>query len=716
MDSITSELINQVNTSEISATSLRRLLLLHGLNFELAAVSSALKEAGFPEYGSGKDGLKKLDICLSIIGSHGRQLAMSLGKELDDSHLPVLIHYEEKSWVLVELHSLKAVLDSGDGDIKVVNPKDIENSSIIWLKPSQSLDDTLEVKKSKKLLFHALYKRKKVLTEVIIATILTSLLTIATSLFAQQIYDRVIPSFAYSTLWALVSLMGILIVFDFLLKLVRSHLLDSVSKNIDQEISQQIFQSMSNVRLDAKPRSVGTIAAQISGLDSARSFYTSSVLFTLAEVPFAILFTIIIAFISGPMAWIYVVAALLALTVGLIAQMNIKAISKQQLQNSHTRNGLLIESIAGAETIKSLSASWRFARHWRTLTNEIAKDSLKSRFISSFASSFAASLSSTAYVSVIVFGVYLVESGKLTVGGIIATTILGGRIVGPIANGLNLLTQSHMAKSSLKIIDAILQLPQEMDLSSSTASPDNLRAEIKIENLKFFYSQAPIPDLDIPSLQLNPGDKILLMGPPGSGKSTLLRLLAGLYKPASGRLLMDGVDFEFIDSEKLRSLITLLPQDVQLFKGTLRQNLNLAGVSQEGELLNIIKSLGLDGVVADHPRGIDRPIAEGGSGLSVGQRQLCGLARVMLKRPRVWLLDEPTSSLDINTERRVLAALDEIMAPDDILILVTHRPTAVEKCSRMILMQRGKIVGDGDREALHERLRLSARDKKQNDR
>jgi ATP-binding cassette subfamily C protein LapB len=559
-------------------------------------------------------------------------------------------------------------------------------------------------------MLEGLTKRSGTIVEIAVATFLTSLLAIGTSLFALQVYDKVVPSFAYSTLWALSGIVAILVFFDFCLRVIRSYLLDRLSTRLDEEVSTEIFKALGDVRLEARPKAIGALAAQIVGLDAARAFFTSSVLFTIAEIPFAALFIVVIGMLAGPIAYIYVVVAVFAIVVGVLAQMNVGRLSKQQLQNTYHRNGLLIEAITGVETIKALGAGWKFTKSWRTLTETISSLSLKSRMTLAVASSTAGALSSLAYVSVIVFGVYQIESGSLTVGGLIAATVLGGRVVSPIANGLNLLTQWHMANQSLRAVDGVLSLPRERRSDVELLSPSNLEASFLLENVRFYFDEAPIPTIEIPALTLSPGDRVLVVGAPGSGKSTLMRVLAGLYQPSAGRVLLGGVDIAMLDPELIRSKVAFLPQEIHLFKGTLRENLCLGGAPDDSALVKVVGMLGLDAAVAEHPRGLDRPISEGGGGLSVGQKQLCGVARLLLRRPKIWLMDEPSSALDAATEKKMYAAIEAALDPADILVIVTHRSASVPFCERVLVMQQGRIVIDEKRADLNDRMRLQARE------
>jgi ATP-binding cassette subfamily C protein LapB len=691
----------------IGAAALRRLLALRGRRLDLGEVEQALKQEGEPRFAGGRDALAALSAALGRLGAGGIRMATTQADMLTEVHLPALVEIDGRSWVMKEIRGSRRLLDPGEGNSVEMDVTALERANAIWFdhegKPQPRKGDSPALA----MLWAAFARRKRVFVEVAIGTILTSTLAIASSFFALQVYDRVIPTFAYATLYALAGVVGVIIFFDFILRIVRARLLDRVSRDIDEELSVDVFRSLAGIRLDARPKSVGSLAAQVAGLEISRSFFASGVLFTLAELPFAVMFIVLIGFIGGPIALIYTAAAIIALLWALVTFFRLRAISNRQMELGFARNGLLVESIHGAETIKANNAGWRFSDRWRDATVEIAKLSLSSRSYMSGATTLTQSLTTIAYVCVIIMGVNLIEAGSLTMGGLIACSMLGGRVIAPIGSAVGLIVQAQQATQAMRAVDGILVLPKEREPGVELLSPSGLGHDLGAEGMRFFYSNIPVPQVDMPALRIEAGERMVLVGAPGSGKSTLLRLLSGLYRPSGGRVTLGGVDIALLDPELVRRQIGFLPQEVQLFRGTLRENLNLNQTVSDDALVAVVQELGLDALVRDHPKGLDREISEGGSGLSGGQRQLVGIARVILSQPRVWLLDEPTAGLDRAHEARALAALERAVAPDDTLVIATHRPAAIAFARRIAIIQRGRVVKDGDRDAVLAALRAS---------
>lgn len=621
-------------------------------------------------------------------------------RRLDQRRLPALVCLEGE-WALAERDATGSLtLRNEAGARREAHDSELQDALVVWLRApvsrSAEADSVFAGNLATRLVWRELFRERGWLWKVMVATVLVNLLAVGTSIFAMQVYDRVVPTLAYATLTTLVTGMMMIILLDWLLKITRARILDSLSCAVDKRVSQQVFEHLLHLRLDQQPRSLGTLAAQVGGLDAVRQFFSAGVVFALVDLPFAILFLAFIAIIGGAVGWVYALLLPVALLLGYVSQWRLRALLAQQMLRSNERQGLLVDTIRGAETIRANNAGWRFAQEWQNVTASIDGYNIQQRAVSSFSSVSTGSLSTLAYVAAVVVGVWQIEAGLLTMGGLIACSILGGRVIAPIAQSVQYLAQWQHVRQALQMVHQVLALTRDRHPDQQLLLPDELPREVALDRLRFAYPDSPIRQIDIEHLQFTSGERVLLVGPVGCGKSTLLKMLAGLYCPSEGRIRLGDADLWEIDPQLVASQVGYLPQAVQLFKGTLRSNLALSGVTSDSRLLQITRTLGIDDIAAASPQGMDLAISEGGEGLSGGQRQLVALARVLINQPRIWLLDEPTSSLDSDAEQRVWAALQEAVQPEDILIVATHRPMAAARlATRVIVMQQGQVVKDG---------------------
>ncbi len=635
----------------------------------------------------------------------GVQAAQLRWSRFDQRRLPALIFYQGQ-WQLIEHGSEGQLsLTNERGERSDFSEQELDEAIVLWLrtppKRQQSSIFSLKGNVAARLVFTEMFKTRRWLVDIIIATVIINLLAVATSIFAMQVYDRVVPTLAYATLTTLVTGMFIVLSLDWLLKTVRARTLDSVSCAVDKAVSQQVFEHVLRLQLDTRPRSLGTLAAQVGGLDSVRQFFSSGVIFALVDIPFALLFIAFIAIIGGHIGWVYLLLLPVAATLGWITQKRLRRLLKEQMVRSNERQGLLVDVIQGAESIRANNASWRFAAQWQEITATISSYNICQKAISNFATVTTGTLSTVAYVSAIVVGVGQIEAGNLTMGALIACSILGGRVIAPIAQGVQYLSQWQSVSQALDMVNQVLLLDSERRADQNLLLPELTANNLALEGLTFSYPESPVRQLNIDALTFKAGERVVLLGAIGSGKSTLLKVLAGLYRPSEGRVRLGAADLWEIDPNIVADHVSYLPQSVHLFKGTLRSNLALSGAVSDSHLLQIAQELGIDHIAAGSPMGMDLAISEGGEGLSGGQRQLVGLGRVFLAQPKIWLLDEPTASLDNESEKQVLQAISSHVKADDILIISTHRPAlAAQLATRVIIMQRGEITADGKPETV----------------
>lgn len=642
--------------------------------------------------------------------------ALQLGwRRFDLRRLPALVRQGE-DWYLAEG---RADAETGDGAIllkavsgqtRVCDEAELADALVLWVRPQVSrgavASGLLANNPGLKMVWTALFRQTGWVGRVMLATVIVNLLAVATSIFAMQVYDRVVPTMAYATLTTLVAGMGLIVILDWVLKTLRARIMDSLAVAVDKEVSQQVFEHLLHLRLDLQPRSLGTLAAQVGGLDAVRQFLTSSVIFGLVDLPFALVFIVFIAIIGGQVGWVYAVLLPLALLLGLLTQFRLRDLLKKQLMRSNERQGVLVDAIRGAESIRAGNGAWRFAQEWRDITASIDAYSIQQKALGNFSQVSTGSLSSIAYVAAVVVGVWQIEAGLLTMGGLIACSILGGRVIAPVAQGVQYLTQWQNVRQSLDMVNQVLRLERERLPDQQLLLPEDPPGTLSLEKVRYAYPESAVQQLNIPRLDLVAGERVLVAGPVGCGKSTLLKVLAGLYRPSEGRVRLGDADLWEVDPQLVADQVGYLPQAVHLFKGTLRSNLAFSGTAGDSRLLRITRELGVDAIAAGSAQGMDMVLSEGGDGLSGGQRQLVALARVVINQPTIWLLDEPTASLDGESEARVWRVLAENLRPEDILVVATHRPMqALGLATRVVLMRNGEILKDGSAEEVMRQVK-----------
>lgn len=552
----------------------------------------------------------------------------------------------------------------------------------------------------------ALKPYRGAIVEACVATAVINLLALASSLFSMQVYDRVIPTRGEYTLFVLASGVALSIVIELALKYARAHIMDHVAVGVDNTLSREIFRHLLQLRVDQLPASVGSLAAQIRGYEQVRAFYTASSLFALIDMPMALVFIVLVMYFATPAVGMVMLAfAVVALVVGLSAQRKVSKQAKESASLTNVKTGLLVEAVEGAETIKAGAGGWRFLSRWLDVSTRGISSDLKMRHASERTSYMAGAVQQLSYASLIVVGALVVMQGDMTTGALIACSILSGRILNPILALPNLLVQRAHATAAEEGLDKLYALKTDYHGISRPLVPERVMGEYRLNDVSFAYGENP-PSLKLPGLGIRPGERIAVLGPIGSGKSTLLRILSGLYVPQQGRVLLDGLDLSHVSRHVLSRQIGYLQQDHRLFQGTLRENL-LIGLPDPGdeELLRVMRRTGMDQIVAAHPKGLDRPITEGGKGLSGGQRQLVAFTRLLLCRPSIMLLDEPTASMDEEQESRCLRVLAEEAQAGVTLCVVTHKPNVLPLVDRIIVIMGNVIVRDGPRDVILRELR-----------
>lgn len=537
---------------------------------------------------------------------------------------------------------------------------------------------------------YTLRKHSRIFGEAIFASFMISSVGLFSALYTMQVYDRVVPTKGYSTLWVLTIGVVLAVLIEFTIKQVRARMLDRASKAIDIELSSVFFSKALDIRMDARPKTIGTFASQIRHFESVRNFMASSTLYILADVPFAVLFIGVIALLAGQVALVPVASLCMALISGFYSQKEIERLTADNMAESNKKNGLLIEAIDGIESIKATGGEWKMLDKHQNLTNSIAKNELALKFTSTRAGNMAQSIQQFNYVGIIAVGALLIGSGDITMGALIACSIISGRVFNPIAQLPNMIVQWKNAKIALKSLDDIMAMPSDRSHDQRLVIPEICKGKFEMQSVTFGYHEDR-SSIEVEKLVVNAGERIAVVGTVGSGKSTLIKLLSGLYKPQKGTVFLDDVDIQQLAPEFVREHIGYLPQDVRLFNGTLRENLTIGmPTPSDSKILEAAALTGLDLPIKEHPKGLELEITEGGRGLSGGQRQLVGLTRLLIAKPKIILLDEPTASMDMQLETKVMRHLFQQIPKDHVVIVVTHKFSLLPNVDRVIVVDKGK--------------------------
>lgn len=571
---------------------------------------------------------------------------------------------------------------------------------------SSRTEDTGKITKAISVFQEALTSRKSVFFQAGVASCLCNVFALATSIYSLQVYDRVIPSKGLQTLTVLSIGVAIVLALDFVVKMTRSTLLENYIKGADLEISNKIFNRLLEVRMDQFPASVGTLSSQVRSYEVIRAFASSATLYMIIDAPFAILFVLVIMGIAGPLVALVAVAFfLLSLAFGLIFKRKIENHTMSSAAFSNMKLGLLVETVSGAESIKATGAGWQMLTRWNRLNRQAVTDDAQTRHYSETSSYVAGFMQQTSYMLLVGTGAYIASTtNDLTTGGIIACSILSGRVLAPISMLPGLIVQWGHAKIALKNLERVYALERDNHGVSRPIRPAVLRGSYQVSGVRFAY-HGRTDTVSIEKLSIEPGEKVGVLGGVGAGKSTLLKLLAGLYRPHQGQILLDSLDLQHISRHLLSERLGYLPQTINLFSGSIRDNL-LLGLTDvdESDIIDACNKTGLMDLIKGHPKGLDLEITEGGYGVSGGQKQQIAITRLILSKPDIWLLDEPTATMDERYEQIALSGLLTEISPKQTLVLVTHKPRLLSLVNRIVVLTPGGIAIDGPRDAVIEKL------------
>lgn len=553
--------------------------------------------------------------------------------------------------------------------------------------------------------WQAVFESRKLYRDALVSAVLINLFALAVPLFTMNVYDRVVPNNAIETLWVMVIGVAMILLFNLVLTTIRSHVVDTASKRIDVNLSARIMERVLDLKMENRPPSVGSFAANLRSFESIRDFIASASLTTLVDLPFVLLFLGILVWISPTLAIPPAVAMVLVLVVSSAAQFRIGHLVKETFEANSQRNAVLVESLGSLETIKTLNAQGASQRNWESSTKFLAHVGSRVKLISAATVGFVQMAQQLVTISVVVVGVYLVQKAELSMGGIIASSMIAGRCISPLGQVAGLIMQYQNARASLESINEYMQLPVEHPEKKTFVPRSAFEGAIEFRSVSFTYPGAKQPALNGVSFKIEAGEKVGIIGRVGSGKSTLERLILGLYAPTQGSVLIDGTDVNQIDPADLRRSVGHIPQDPLLFYGTLKHNLIIGAPFVDDErMLSVAKVSGVDEFAARHPDGYNMMIGERGDSISGGQRQAIAIARGLINDPPIVLLDEPSSNMDHQSEASLKTRLKKACDGKTVL-LVTHRTALLALVDRLIVMDRGRIVADGPKDQVIEALR-----------
>jgi len=507
-------------------------------------------------------------------------------------------------------------------------------------------------------------------------------------------------------MWVLASGVALVFLFDMLLKTLRAYFIDVASKHSDIELSSNIFQQILGLRMTERPKSVGVLANTVQSFEIFRDFITSGTVTILVDLPFVIIFLAVIYLIGGSLFWIPFLVIPIIFIIGLLLQLPLIRLTQKSYQYAAEKQATLIESLAAIEAVKTTGAESTMQNRWEEIIKLASNNSMKLRFIANSSVNITTLTQQVATIFVVIAGVYLISEGELTVGGLIACTILTGRALAPMAQVASLFTRYYQSVNALKALDKIMQLETDISAKDSYLHRPDLQGKVEFKHVSFQYEDEKIPALKNINFKIEPGEKVAIIGRVGSGKSTVARLIMRLYEPTEGTIQLDNTDYQQINPDDLRQQIGYVSQDVTLFYGSIKYNITVgAPFIDDQELLEAAKIAGVTSFTNPHPEGFDRQVGEKGNALSGGQRQAVALARAILLKPHLIILDEPTSNMDDNSEKRLKHYLMQQLTDKDTLLLITHKMSMLELVDRIIVIENGTVVADGSKEAVLQALK-----------
>ena len=549
------------------------------------------------------------------------------------------------------------------------------------------------------------WKARKEFWPVMLAALVVNLLALAVPLFTMNVYDRVIPNKAVPTLWVLAVGVGLALVFDFILRLARSQLVDEIGGRLDERYSQKLFEKVMNLPMAERQGSTGAFAKRVSEYESVRDFFASTSVVLVVDIAFMAVFLILIAVLAGWLVMVPIVGIALTLAAGISLQRAMGGAAIDAQADSSLQHSVLVESIAGIETLKAARAEGQMLGRWRRYAAMSATTQERMRRLTAVAVNMASVTQQLMSVGLVIGGFYLFNDGKITMGAIIAIVMLAGRAMSPIGQFAFLVTRAKQAMTTLDSLQNMMEAPDERYQAARSIVPEVRAGHVEMDKVSFRYPNTERDSLAEISLKIDPGERIGIIGRVASGKSTFGRVLCGLYAPTDGAMTVDGIDSRQFHPHQLRDAFRYVGQDSELFSGSVRDNLMLgAARADDQQLIDAVVRSGADIFLSRDAAGFDLPVGERGSRLSGGQRSLLVLARALVTPSKLLFLDEPTGAMDTQTELYFIEHLKSALAKDQTLLVSTHRHNMLSICDRLIVIDAGRILADGPRDEVLGRL------------
>ncbi len=630
---------------------------------------------------------------------------------LDPWRLPLVVEFEQgQVGVLEKIDQQQQVLVqfSGEQGLAVLLPLDqiaARATRVLVLRPEISVQDVridAYIKPYQRNWFwQIVLKDWKRYGDIVLASFIANLLALSAMIFSMQVYDRVIPAQSVPTLWVLAGGVLLAFIFEFALRIARIRISDVIGKRADLKVSDRVFGHALRIKNSERPKSTGSFIAQIRELENIRELITSTTIGAVADLPFFILFLFVLWLVGGHVVWLVVLALPLILIPGILIQPPLARLSVEGMREASIRSAMLVEAVQGVEDIKLLRAEARFQNQWNHFNDVSANISMQQRFLAGLMTTWTHQLQSGMYVAVILAGSFLVMSGDMTTGALVACSILTSRMLSPIVQISSVMTRWQQAKVARQSLDELMKKPVDQAATQQLLHRPLLQGSYELSNVLFKYSeQDQQATLAIKQLNIRAGERIAVLGKNGAGKTTLLQLMAAMQTATSGSVKLDGLDIGLIDPADVRRDVGLLNQNAQLFYGTIRENVVMgAPLASDQDILNALELTGALPFVQAKQDGLNHLVMEGGMGLSGGQKQALLLARTLIRQPNVLLLDEPTAWLDEVSEKQLIQRLDGWLAHRT-LVIATHRMAVLSLVERIIVVNNGQIVMDGPRDQI----------------